>query len=73
MTLPIVVLISATIVLMTVCILLLHSLFRSYRKPPQMVQPDQTTHPSFILEAIWAIIPVLLILMLLALTFQAVR
>ena len=61
----------ATIVFIIVCVLLVYSIVRFRRKSDDDPEPDQSFHGNAVLEAIWTIIPVVILLGILVVTFQS--
>ncbi len=70
-SLPWTILWLATGISVAVCGLLIYSLLRVRRNAASKAEPEQSFPSSPILEFIWTFIPVGLLLIILALTFQA--
>ena len=63
----------ATIVFLIVCVLLIYSIVRFRRKSDDDPEPDQSFHGNAVLETIWTIIPVVILLGILVITFQTMQ
>jgi cytochrome c oxidase subunit 2 len=63
----------ATVVFLIVCGLLIYSLVRFRRRSADEPEPDQSFHGSTKLEVVWTLVPVIILVVLLGLTWQTMQ